>query len=128
MVTRLEGEDGAACGATLKAPPQGCFLRGASNGDLVVACRERHIDITFHGRPLEDGRFTCLAGQHYSSVLDVPARVVESDASDEGQSQAGAVQVDAEVESQDVDFETFLQADIHAQQAQKRGLYAASGR
>src|SRR5664279_1343922 len=40
-------------------------------------------------------------------VLDVPARVVESDASDEGQSQARAVEVEPEVQSQDIDFETF---------------------
>ena len=101
-------EDGAAHGAALEA---------LSNGDLAAACRERRINIAFHGRPSEDDRFTCLAGQYNSSVLNVPARIVESDPPDEGQSQAGAVQVKAEVQSQDVDFEPFFQTEIHAQQS-----------
>lgn len=53
------------------------------------------------------------------SLRDGAYRVVHAEAADEGQAQRRAVEVDAEVQTQQVQLDAFLKPDVEAQQAQQ---------
>lgn len=61
-------------------------------------------------------------------VFTLYRHIVHPQTPDERQAQAGAVEVDAEIQAEDVGLDAFLQADAHSQQSEKGKLHAASRR